>query len=526
MRIIQSIWTATNADMLNNSFGWLSPEYHLMGWALSCLQLKQFYPKVVLYADTTASKMLIDTLKLPYDEVVCNLDTLNHYDTRLWALPKIKAYSLQEQPFLHVDGDVFVWKKFDDTLLNSPLIAQNKDEITSFVKTIKNLETNFSFFPDEIIADRKTNENIQSYNAGIYGGSDITFFKEYAFKAFEFVNKNKRHFSKTDISEFNVIYEQYLFYCLAKDQNKKVNVLFSKTYKDNEYIGFGDFDKIPFEKQYIHLFSDYKKSESKCVQMANRLRLDYPEYYYKIIALFRKSKIAMLKEYHFFENDESAYLKKHAHLKDSFLENNLSFFTDRLSIKNVIEIRILMQNFSLNILKNDQLKDLVILIEEINLTLEKEFFNISNDYLYARDINYSSYFPTLFENINEIYNKKIAVSNCYKIIHSKFNWCSFFEKNGNLDLNINKPPSVISSEIINILIPECDALGFSITIIDDLELTILNLIGNGCTINELFNELKIYFDEEDLNESTIEFEKLIFKKINNGLLNKSIQVII
>ena len=51
MRIVQSIWTANQSDLLNNSFGWLAPEYHLMGWALSCLQLKQFYPKVVLYAD-------------------------------------------------------------------------------------------------------------------------------------------------------------------------------------------------------------------------------------------------------------------------------------------------------------------------------------------------------------------------------------------------------------------------------------------------------------------------------------------
>ena len=76
------------------------------------------------------------------------------------------------------------------------------------------------------------------------------------------------------------------------------------------------------------------------------------------------------------------------------------------------------------------------------------------------------------------------------------------------------------------MIPECDALGFSINAIDELELTILQIIGTGITLNELFKELKSYFDDEDLKDSSVEFEQLILKKINKGLLNKSIQVIL
>ena len=526
MRIIQSMWTANQAELLNNSYGWLSPEYHLMGWALSCLQLKKFYPNVTLYADTAASRMLIDNLQLPYDELVCNLDTLNHYENQLWALPKIKAYSLQESPFLHVDGDVFIWKKFDDSLLNSPLIAQNKDELTSFTEYIQKLEANFSYFPKEIIEDRNLNHNVQTYNAGIYGGSDIAFYKEYTSKAFDFINKNKLHFKNTDITEFNVIFEQYLFYCMAKSKNKKVSVLFSKTYKKDEYKGFGDFDKIPFEKQFIHLLSDYKKSEAKCNQMAQRLRLDYPEYYYKIISLFKKNKIPMLKEYYFFETKENSFLKKHGDLKNSFFNKKIETFNPKFSLKNKVEIKTLIHSFPLNNLNNSQWKDLIHFVETINLILENDYSKISLDYLYARDINLPSFNSILFENKNEVYNKKIAVTNSYKIIRSQFNWCSFFEKNATLDLNLNDPPSTTESEIISVMIPECDTLGFSINATDELELTILQLIGTGITLNELFIELKCYFDEEDLNDSTVEFEKLIFTKINNGLINKSIQVIL
>ena len=140
--------------------------------------------------------------------------------------------------------------------------------------------------------------------------------------------------------------------------------------------------------------------------------------------------------------------------------------------------------------------------------------------------NIYSFHSILFENKNEIYNKKIAVANSYKFIRSQFNWCSFFEKNAKLDLNLNDPPSSTESENISVMIPECDALGFSINAIDELELTILQIIGTGITLNELFKELKSYFDDEDLKDSSVEFEQLILKKINKGLLNKSIQVIL
>jgi len=110
MNIIQSSWACNQPDLLTANSGWLAPEYNLMSWALSCLQLKQYYPDVVLYSDSVSAKMLIDTLQLPYTEVVCNLDVLNKYHPQLWALPKIHTYSQQETPFLHVDG-MFLYGK-------------------------------------------------------------------------------------------------------------------------------------------------------------------------------------------------------------------------------------------------------------------------------------------------------------------------------------------------------------------------------------------------------------------------------
>src|ERR1700753_287037 len=125
MRVVQSLWSANQPDPFRFKAGWFAPEYHLMAWALSCLQLRQFYDDVVLYTDSQGARVLIDQLQLPYTEVVCDLDKINSYHPELWAAGKIYTYRQQQAPFIHVDGDVFIWKAFDEALLNADLIAQN-----------------------------------------------------------------------------------------------------------------------------------------------------------------------------------------------------------------------------------------------------------------------------------------------------------------------------------------------------------------------------------------------------------------
>jgi hypothetical protein len=45
------------------------------------------------------------------------------------------------------------------------------------------------------------------------------------------------------------------------------------------------------------------------------------------------------------------------------------------------------------------------------------------------------------------------------------------------------------------------------------------------TVEEILNELREYFDEIELSKSQVEFEKLIFGRIKQGIHIKSIQVV-
>ena len=95
-----------------------------MSWALSCLSLRENYNNVVFYTDSNGYKVFIELLKLPYTDVVVQYDDLPCPDIH-WAYPKILTYSLQKEPFIHVDGDVHLPHRLDDSIESGALIAQN-----------------------------------------------------------------------------------------------------------------------------------------------------------------------------------------------------------------------------------------------------------------------------------------------------------------------------------------------------------------------------------------------------------------
>lgn len=68
MNIIQTLWTSKKM-LLNDSFGWLTPQHHLMGWELSSLKIREFYNELHLYTDSHGEDILISKLELPYTKV-------------------------------------------------------------------------------------------------------------------------------------------------------------------------------------------------------------------------------------------------------------------------------------------------------------------------------------------------------------------------------------------------------------------------------------------------------------------------
>jgi hypothetical protein len=148
MRIVQTCYNfSEDKVVIHNNGGWPSAEYHWFSWALSCLQLRKYYHEVVLYADAESKSLLLDTFELPYREA----NEISGFDIskNAWALVKIHTQALQTAPYLHVDGDVYIWKAFEEKLLKSPLICQNIEEGFPFYPImLANITKIFSYLPD------------------------------------------------------------------------------------------------------------------------------------------------------------------------------------------------------------------------------------------------------------------------------------------------------------------------------------------------------------------------------------------
>lgn len=281
MKIIQSFWAGKYNDLEYN-FGWLSNKYHYLSWILSCNQLRKYYDEVELFTDNLGYSILIEKLRLPYTNVRVVLNELNTYDDNLWALAKIKAYSIMNEPFLHVDGDVFIFEPFDKKLMESSIITQNIETTSNYYWDMwSKIKPQLNFIP-KIMNYYNNQLHSKAYNMGIFGGNNISFIKQYTETSFDFVNKNKDSLSKINAYNFNIFFEQVLLYELTLENNISVNCLINENIGDNEYKGFGNFEEVPKERRYLHLLGFYKRQELVCNKMSIYVQKYYPEYYAKL----------------------------------------------------------------------------------------------------------------------------------------------------------------------------------------------------------------------------------------------------
>jgi hypothetical protein len=288
MKIVQSFWSKPflHADADENARfkgGWLHQRYHLYSWALSCCSFGQFYKQVELVTDTPGKALLIDLLELPYTKVTVALDDLQDYPTRLWALGKLKAYALQDEPFLHADSDVYIWKKIPEEVTAADVFAQNEEiDFPRYMEVFEVIRQQFAKVPPALVNVYNNSSRIMALNAGIIGGNDIDFFRAFTQQAFDLVNANLDKLETVDVGIFNMVYEQQLSYSMALEQNKHIRFLRNQV--DASFSQVMDFHVLPVLDDYIHAVGYAKRMIYACEQVEARLRYQYPQVYARVSA--------------------------------------------------------------------------------------------------------------------------------------------------------------------------------------------------------------------------------------------------
>jgi len=422
VKIIQSFWSGQNNDIFDNR-GWLSYEYHWLGWILSCNQLRKFYDEVELYTDSFGYEILIKKLKLPYTKVHVILDEMKNYPKDLWAIAKIKTYELQDKPFLHIDGDVFIWDKFPDELIAGSLIAQNLENTTDYYREMWNeIAPQLSYIPDEILNYHNNISNL-GCNMGIIGGNDIAFFQEYTKKSFEFVDKNKENWKKFNLFNFNIFFEQELFYEMATLQQKYISYLFDEVWGDNSYLGLGNFQDVPHKRFYLHLLGNFKRRLQICKSLESYVLKEYPQNFMRLKNLLPEKYAffdSEIPQFSFSEESSNALIEN---LKTEIFENKLEINNQNLLARDLLIIS-LFEKFDNMVENNSDI--LLVLLDCFEIERKEDIENQENQNLKVREYD-ETYIAYDFDTIDELMLEELQKP----IILSKFlqNMKSYLDDN-------------------------------------------------------------------------------------------------
>lgn len=253
MRMVYTLWTRPSAFCRDDAVRWCLSTYYanLHGY------------KVELYTDTNGANIL-KGLGLEFDKVHIVFDDFISIDPTYWAAGKILTYSLQEEPFCHLDDDVFLFKPLPEEFLASPLFAQCPERSEDRVKDYRYCR---SVHNDED-ADRVmlSFDDWDCYNAGLLGGSDLEFIHEYANTSLNWMQdmtaKNTVH------RPGMVMAEQTLFAKLAREKGKTVTCLLDRHTND----------ELCAELGYTHLVNKKSWPQMK-KRIMRRLKQDAPGYW-------------------------------------------------------------------------------------------------------------------------------------------------------------------------------------------------------------------------------------------------------
>lgn len=270
-KAVFSIWTKPdNGDILKSATNWYRPDFMLYSWVLAVNYARKWFDEVELVTDLHGKDILVDRMKLPFTSVRTDLEDLE-YDGDFWSAGKIKAYEIQDKPFIHIDYDCILFKKLPDYALTADLFAQNIEDHGWFESAYRpeyNIVDKWKKLPPSWVSDRK-NEQAASC-LGIVGGHDLKTIKQYCKEVWKLLD-NKEWDNITNKGSYCIVFEQYLFNAVCNRLNKKITYL-SEPAMDKQYLE---------DIGYCHIWGDKKREDvyRRCIK---RVLNEYPEYINRI----------------------------------------------------------------------------------------------------------------------------------------------------------------------------------------------------------------------------------------------------
>lgn len=246
---VMSLWTGTGMFNLCRE--------HAIIHTLSCCLANDNFESTQFVTDSQGLE-IADRLGWRYTTYVNAFNGLAPIGLRhIWALGKLKALSLQDEPFCHLDNDVYIHKPLPDRIKMAAIFAQSKDIPEYYIGNDMTAALQIAGFKRGAVA----------YNVGIIGGCDIERIHRYANEAIEISGR----FDGCPINgtTTSMVLEQYFLGEFAKREKIRIEELIPLFHTKDDLDAVG----------YTHLIGKTKRDPRFVAPSEKRLARDYPAAY-------------------------------------------------------------------------------------------------------------------------------------------------------------------------------------------------------------------------------------------------------
>ena len=302
MRAVWSFWQEPFAA--HRAGAWCSERTHLLAWALSVETARRHYPDTTLVTDDAGARLLLDGLGLEFGRVSLSLNRLRGTDTSWWSIGKLVAIGEQEEPFVHIDADVFLWSPLPPQLTSAPVFAQNPEPFERGGSYYRPeafeavLAGGSGWLPDEWAWHRRRDVVLRGECCGIVGGTDVEFLRHYARQGLRLVHdpaNAARLRSLRNRPPLTITVEQVPAGGVHRAPSWSAGVAVRRVdiaYLFESWAEAAD-DARAGELGFTHLIADTKRDPAFARRLEQRVERDHPGLYDNCCRMFASLRLAV-----------------------------------------------------------------------------------------------------------------------------------------------------------------------------------------------------------------------------------------
>ena len=286
--ILKALYTFWSKPLIENISRCKSERNFALMFVYSMLWSSKWFEKVEMNTDNYGFNIFkhFESDKIKVNNTLNQFEQLDSY--LFWAYPKIYSLTLQNEPFVHLDGDIFIFRELPRDLFSSDFAFQNLESTyyqRTYSKLIEYYDNNYQS------KSLDWNNNLRSaVNCGIMYFKDpnlARIFHDNCYKHFISINKDfllklkneLENIIKINYITYPLLFEQYYLNCFINSfGDKKTNYLLSQEQIEKEEKG-----EVTIQG-FIHLIED-KNNPIYIKNIEARFSLEFPTEYNKFLSL-------------------------------------------------------------------------------------------------------------------------------------------------------------------------------------------------------------------------------------------------